>query len=148
MANGFIKKTGQTATDAAIKTARQVAQEPIEIIKSAVPVHMGEKDNSSLVAEMVQSGQGQEEITNVNEEAINAQAKKRLEELEAEIEKIREERRTQNEEWKKSQETLMQVNQAPQEKTFVEAQGKQRKGMTGFMKKKQGTKEMSKQVSG
>jgi hypothetical protein len=150
MSNGFIKKTGQTAADAARKSARQIVREPVEILKTAVPQHLkesGEKDNSSLVAEMVTSGNKHpEEI--VSEEVLDAQAKKRLEELEAEIEKIREERKIKENEWKESQEAMMQPEQIPSEKQFIEPSAKQKQGFRGFMKKKQGTKEMGKQMSG
>lgn len=147
MTNGFFKKTASTAADQARKTAQQIAREPYEILKSALPAGMKkESDNSSLVAEMVGIDDNQVG-EKINEETVNTQAKKRLEELESEIEKIRQERKAKEEEWKKSQDALMQ-SEHPAENQFIEAQSKKRRGFMGFAKKKQGTKEMGKQVSG
>ncbi len=67
--------------------------------------------------------------------------------MEEEIEQIRQERKAKEEEWKKGQETLLQPEQ-PMEKQFIEPQGKKKQGFLGFAKKKQGTKEMGKQISG
>jgi hypothetical protein len=149
MTNGFLKKTGQTAADQARKTAKQIAQEPYEIVKTVVPQHVleGAKKNSSPpVSKIFDKVEKQpEEI--IDKEAVNAQARKRLQELEEEIGKIRKQRKVEEEEWKKNQESLMQPEQ-PSEKPFVEPPAKKKQGFMGFAKKKQGTKEMGKQISG
>ena len=147
---GIIRKTKQTAADEARKAARQIAREPYELAKTVVPPHILEgtqNDNSSFISEIVESGNTQPKDP-VNEEALNAQTAKRLQELNAEIEKIRKERIQKEEEWRKNQEALMKPEQVSATKQFVEAPGKKTRGLAGFRKKKQGTKEMGKQTSG
>lgn len=146
---GIIRQTKQTASDQARKIAKQMAQEPYEMVKTAVPAHVIEgarKDNPNLVSEIVESGNTQSKDP-VNEEEVKIQTNKRLGELEEEIKKIREERKAQEEEWRKQQEETMKPPETT-EQPFVMPQGKKKQGFMGFAKKKQGTKEMGKQISG
>jgi hypothetical protein len=127
-----------------------VAREPIEILKNVAPPHLGgtEKEgDSSLISEYIEST-NRKQTDEVNEEVLNAQTTKRLQELEDEMEKIRKERKDKEEEWKKNQEALMKPEQINAANQFVEAPAKKTRGLAGFRKKKQGTKEMGKQTSG
>jgi flagellar motility protein MotE (MotC chaperone) len=148
MTNGFFKKTGQTARDLARKTARQVAREPLEILKSAAPTYLREKDSLNIPqAEGVVTPP--KAIENIDVNALNTQTKKRLEELEQEIQKIRQERAAKLQKWNEEQQALLDEGKSKsEEKTFIEPQSRKKRGFLGFRKKKQGTKEMGKQVSG
>lgn len=147
----LLKQTKKTAADEARKVAKQIRQEPLELAKTIIPPHIiegakKEGDQQSIVAEMVESGHSQPREP-VNEEEVRTQTNKRLEELEGEIRKIREERKAKEEEWKKAQEEMSKPPDAS-EQPFVMPQGKKKQGFMGFAKKKQGTKEMGKQMSG
>lgn len=146
---GLIRQTKQTAADEAKRIAKQMAQEPYEMAKTIIPAHIVEgakKDNSNLVSQMVESGSAVSKEP-VNEEEVKLQTNKRLVELEEEIRSIREERKAKEEEWRKAQEEMLNPPKSS-EQPFVMPQGKKKGGFMGFAKKKQGTKEMGKQMSG
>ena len=148
MTDGFLKKTGQTARDLAKKTARQVAREPLEILKSAAPAQLREKDSLNIPQEQIMTAPPKA-IDNIDVNALNTQTQKRLEELEQEIQKIRQDRAAKLQKWNEDQQGLMNADKPNAEnQTLIEPQAKKKRGFMGFMKKKQGTKEMGKQASG
>jgi len=149
MMSGIIHKTKQAAIDEARRSAKQLAQEPYEIAKTIIPPRILEgnkKDEPSLIAQVIKNDTSQQE-NELDEEEINTKTNKKLEELEEEIKRIGEERKLKEEEWKKMQEEVMNADK-PTEQPFVGAPSRKKRGFLGFGKKKQGTKEMGKQMSG
>ncbi len=147
----FLKSSSKTAVDEAKKIAKQVAREPYEIIKNVVPSAVGEggmkgEKQKTALSKIVEGGENLS-LGSIDEEALKAQTNRRLKELEEEIRKIREERKMREEEWRKQQEEVMKVEE-PQEQPFIEPPSRKKRGFLGFVKKKQGTKEMGKQISG
>ena len=98
--DSFVKQTKISASDAARKVAKQIAREPIELLKtSKSQVLRQESDTSRLVQEMV-SGNGESgEISETQKVEIEAKKRKRIEELEEELKRIRHEREKKEEEW-------------------------------------------------
>lgn len=146
--DGFIKKTGQSAKDAAIKAAKRVAQEPVEILSHTKAQVVGtDVHKEPLVNEMLASG-STTGPTPLQEQQIHAQGKRRLQELEAELARMRQKRATGEQEWRQQQEQILTPQKPSEQKVFVEPPSKPRRGMVGPGQKKGGTKEMVKQVSG
>ncbi|KKQ98586.1 MAG: hypothetical protein UT24_C0009G0086 [Candidatus Woesebacteria bacterium GW2011_GWB1_39_12] len=149
--DSFVKQTKISASDAARKVAKQIAREPIELLKtSKSQVLRQESDTSRLVQEMV-SGNGESgEISETQKVEIEAKKRKRIEELEEELKRIRHEREKKEEEWSQLQQQKMGTTQdsVGSHQPFIEPTTKPRRGFMGFLKKKQGTKEMGKQISG
>lgn len=146
---GIVGKTKQAAIDQARKSAKQMAQEPYEMAKNIIPPQIlegGKKDSRSLITEVIKKDIPKPE-QDLDEEEIEVETNIKLEELEQEIRRIREERKAKEEEWKKAQEEAMK-NEKPPEQPFVEVSSGKKRGFLGFGKKKQGTKEMGKQTSG
>ena len=109
MTDGFLKKTGQTARDLAKKTARQVAREPLEILKSAAPAQLREKDSLNIPQEQIMTAPPKA-IDNIDVNALNTQTQKRLEELEQEIQKIRQDRAAKLQKWNEDKALKKWVN--------------------------------------
>lgn len=153
----IIKATGKTAADLAREAAKRVAREPLEILKSAAPPglrlsgsespQLQGQDTSNLISDAISATSLNAEA-NVNAQELNAQAKRRLGELEQEIQRIRQERAQKIEAWNKEQQALLDQGKSGQQKqSLIEPQSKKKRGFMGFMKKKQGTKELGKQMS-
>ncbi|KKR30783.1 hypothetical protein A2715_02110 [Candidatus Woesebacteria bacterium RIFCSPHIGHO2_01_FULL_39_32] len=152
MTNGIIKKAGKTTADIAKQIAKQVALEPIEILKSAGSQVTGrEKPGEMSVMQQVMTGNGKvQEISAIEKAQEEAQTKRRIEELEQELKKLRGEREEKQQSYEqKVMGEMKQGQQEPQAETpLVEPVTRRKRGMMGPAQKKQGTKEMGKMVSG
>lgn len=146
----ILKQTGKTTADLAREAAKKIVGEPLEILKSATPAHLQEKDSPNIIQEAL-AATTPNARENIDIQALNAQTQKRLGELEQEIAKIRQERAAKTKEWTEQQQALMgQGKNQNVEKPFIEPQSKKKRGFMGIggAKKKQGTKELGKQISG
>jgi len=149
----IFKQTGKTAKDIAKQTARQIAQEPVEILKSTTRQGTGiEPSPSASVIDQIVTADGKiPQITKLEEKKLENITRKKIEELEEELKKMRNTREQRSQEWQESQNTLMghtQTEQPISEKPLVEPTTMPKRGMFGVAKRKQGTKEIGKQISG
>ena len=152
MSNIF-RQTGKTTADIAKQVARQVAREPVEILKSAGSQVTGrEKPGEMSVMQQVMTGDGKvQEITPKDIVQEEASTKRRLEELEQEIMKLRAQRREGAQAYVQQVGEQMGQGQAQekvQQEPLAEPTSRPKRGMMGPVKKKQGTREMGKQISG
>lgn len=148
--DGFLKKTGQSARDAAVKMAKQAAREPSELLGHTRAQVTGEEVHKEpLVSEIFGESANQPKP---DQKKIESQERKRLQEIEAELAEMRNKRSAGEEGWKKEQEILMQKGQAVSgQKNFIEPTVRPRRGFmggAGSPMKKGGTHEMSKPLTG
>ncbi len=151
MSDGLLKKTGQSAADTARKVAKQFAQEPAELLKSAsIQVTGQETDNSDIIQKIVTGNGEVKTVSEVEEIKMETRRRKRITELEEEIKKIGLERKKKEEEWAHMQQEEMEKVKTPMtpSQVIIEPTTKPKRGMLGTVKKKQGTQEMQKNPSG
>jgi len=150
MPNIIIKKVGRSAAETARVMAKQMAREPHELLKTA----SAQVSKDSSIQEPPQqndqdiTGLKAEELSTDEEKKIKDQTRRRLIELEEELKQVRMKRKEQSEKWSQEQEKIMQKQEIPSEKPLIEPTTKPKRGQLGAAKKKQGTREMGKQVSG
>lgn len=149
MNDSGLGKTKQKAQDVAKKIAKQVQEERNEYVKSAKGQIFGEKTqtDSNLVNEIID---GNVADVNPNEETqLKNEERKRIKELEDELEKIRQERKQKLQEWQTGQQEELTKHEE-EEPQLVEPVTKKKRGFMGgrARKKKQGTREIGKSVSG
>jgi len=146
MSNGIIKQAGKTTADIARQAARQVAREPVELLKSgSSQVMQNENTNIQDPINLTSDKLPPEEIAKKEKEARD-----RIQELEEELRRMRGKREENKEAWVKEQEEKLkaQTSQPAAAQPMVEPTTKPKRGMMGEIAKKQGTKEMGKQISG
>ena len=154
MTDNFIKQTKKTAKEQAIKTAKQIAREPSEILKDARSEVTGTPDvhePKPSVMEQVMTGDGKtEEVSPQEEQSIHSQTKSRLSQIEAELKRLREQREQKSQGWSEEQERLMEPGeQVPEEKYKpVELPSSPKKGPASPHMAKKGTKEMGRTRKG
>lgn len=147
--SSILKQSGKSARDLAKLAARQITYEKGEFAKSVKKQTVGEvAKESPLIEQIVTEGGKFSEPTKQEKVQLEAKTTKRIEELEKELEEVRRSRQEQYEEWKKSQEEQMKVEIPIQGKPLLEPTSRPKRGMLGVVKKKQGTKEMGKTLSG
>ena len=103
-----------------------------------------------MVGQIIDSGDGKSEMSEIDKKNLESQRRNRIEELKKELEEMRLQRKKKEEEWLKTQEDEFKSDQRQKtlSNVLIEPTTKPKRGLLGFMKKKQGTKEMGKQISG
>lgn len=170
MISSFIKlaanNAGKSAREAAKKMAKQIAAEPSELLKSAGTQISGNQNETQSkeqkndvtdsgkelsVMQQVMTGNGRvQQPTKEEEINIHSQAKKRMQELEDEIMRMRQVREQKEQNWEKEQQQILGATPKEEEKKqpLIQPTSIRKRGMTAGTKQKQGTKEMTKQMSG
>lgn len=153
MTSDFFKQVKNSAKEEAIKAARQVRQEPLEILKDINSNVSGQTDIHQKEISMMQqvmTGDGKvADVSSQDEQKINILAKRRLQEIEQELRRMRILSEQRSGDWVEKQKTLMTEGDVDgKQKVFLEPTPKRKTGMIGPGQKKQGTKEMGKQYSG
>ncbi|KKQ51831.1 hypothetical protein A2865_04375 [Candidatus Woesebacteria bacterium RIFCSPHIGHO2_01_FULL_39_17] len=149
--DGFIKQTKKTAADTAKQVAKQIAREPFELLKTSKSQILKQEKSSSDIVQQIVGGDGKVgEISPAQKSELEAKKKKRIQELEEELKRISLERKRKEEEWLQLQKQEMDKTQVQDQSSqqLIEPKTKPRRGFLRFLKKKQGTKEMGKQISG
>lgn len=149
--DGFLKKRASSITSVPKKAQQLLTEEPFEVLKIAKSQFVGREgaqSKASVVGQVTTSDTGFSELPPQEEKELKEKARKRIRELEEELKKMREERRGKEEEWKTQQGAKFseKVQEVPQ--PLIEPTTRPKRGMFGFIKRKQGTKEMGKSVSG
>jgi len=141
-----MKKTA-SISDKAKKIARQVIiQEPTEVLKTAKTQILGEAPQSVSYDLSQQQTPSNPNINREEEQKIKKWEVERLGDLEKELQEEKAKRQKQLESWREQQEALMKAPEEEQQ-GLVEPKTKPKRGM-GAVKKKQGTKEIGRTVSG
>ncbi len=150
MSNVIIKKVGRSAADTARTIAKQMAREPHELLKTASAQVSKDSSIQEPPQQNIQDviGIKSEELSTDEEKKITDLARKRLKELEEELKQVRLKRSEQSQKWSEQQEALMQTQEKTSEKPILEPTTKPKRGQLSVAKKKQGTREMGKQISG
>jgi len=147
------KQAGKTSKDIAREAARKMAREPFEILKSATTQESGvERSSSGSVIDQIITGDGKiPEISTAEEMKMNNEAKQKIEELENELQRLRQQRDQKSAQWNEEQNTKLghgpEEDQKPKA-PLIEPTTARKRGQGSPTKKKQGTREMGKQVSG
>ncbi|OGM20851.1 hypothetical protein A2955_00405 [Candidatus Woesebacteria bacterium RIFCSPLOWO2_01_FULL_37_19] len=145
MTNGFIGKTGQKIGEAARQAAKNVAKEETEFVKSLKTQVSGQSDQGSIVNEMLQGGDGISKINPAEEKKLENEARKKIQELEDELAKLRAERQKKQVEWSRDQDELMKSHEEEKQPVLIEPSTKPRRGFIGGdAKSTKGTGEMLK----
>ena len=155
--NNFFKQTGKSARDMAKGVAQKMRQEPAEILKDAKTQITGaEQKNESQISVMqqVMTGDGKvKDLSPIKEQEIAAQTKSRLQEIEAELRRLRMQREQTSQEWAKEQNRLLgtggeerQTQQGPQQ-VEMPSQG-HKKGPRSAHQSKKGSMEVGRQHKG
>lgn len=158
MANDFFKKVGKSAKDEARKLAKQIAREPVEILKEttgqpATTPEQPQKEGMSVMQEVMTDGGNVKDISAGEEQSIHSQTKSRLAQIEAELRQLRMQREQKSQEWTKEQEELMGHKEgvpqeaAPEPLEMPHSVQKGPKGPAG-KKKKGGTMEQGRTKKG
>lgn len=147
--SNVIKRTGKATRDIAKQSAKKVAHEPFEVLKSAASQATGVKtgEDNNMIAQAMTGDGKVEEISEIEEKQLESQQRRRLNELEGELAKLRHEREAKRQEWENTQEQMM-APPAQEEEILVEPTTRPKVGMMNPHKKKQGTREMGKRPSG
>ena len=157
MSNNIFKQVAQSAKQEAIKAAKQMAREPLEILKNAgvnIPVsnESGGQPGMSMMQEVMTGGGSVGELSPSEEQSIHQEAKSRLQQIEAELRQLRMQRERQSQEWAKQQNTLMKGHEGQSgeqpKPSHVEAPGKPKHGPKGPGQSKKGTQETGRQNKG
>lgn len=153
MTNNFLKQVGRTARDQAKLTAKQVIREPIEIFKegkthAGLPKDVQPQSGMSMMQEVMTGGGHAKELSPMEEMSINAEAKQRLAEIEAELRQLRQQREQNAMEWTKEQNELMKEPGGDAKREFVMPSGAKKRGAQQGGQKKGGTGEITKQHKG
>jgi len=157
MTNDFFKKMGKSAKDEAKKIAKQIAREPIEILKDTAgqtaPSPETGKQPETSVMQQVMTGDGTvKDVSPQEEQSIHSQAKSRLAQIEAELRQLRMQREQNSQEWTKQQEELMGHKEGVPQETApapLEVPHTPKKGPKGpGGKKKGGTMEQGRTKKG
>lgn len=150
MSDGILKKTKRAAVDEARQIAKQVGREPTEFLAHTKSQALGLETHPKLDEQIVAGSGKIVAPTSTEEEEIKVRARKRLNELEEELNIIRQDRKVKEKEWQDTQAEKMQQNlpKTDEYKTLVQPTTKPRRGFLGLIKQKQGTKEMGKGPSG
>lgn len=150
MSNVF-KQAGKTSKDIAKEAAKRVAREPLEILKSAGKHESAVEHGGSVpLIEQIIGAQGVNKLSKSEEAKIKGDDSRKLEELENEIRKFRQLREQKNIEWTEEQNKKLGLSAEAQEPKapLMEPTSAPKRGKMSPAKKKQGTKEMGKQISG
>jgi hypothetical protein len=149
MTNPFVKSVGQSASDMAKKIAKQVVQESFEVGKNIKDQVVG-TENPSAANPNTPDSNVQNQAPQINEEEIHANDKIRLGDLQSEVQRLINERKQAYEDWKRNQDEMMKIGEKEEEdkRTLIQPTSKRKRGSQGPAKSKQGTKEISKSVSG
>lgn len=133
------------------QVSKKAKQEPLELLNTARSQITGQEGARSPVVDQIVTRDGVvDEVSDAEEEEIKARARKRLRELEEELEGIRKEIKAKEEEWEEgvSEQMAGGKEQKGERKPLVQPTTKPKRGVLGFMKKKQGTREMGRTPSG
>ncbi len=149
MTNGIFKQAGKTTADIARQAARQVVREPYELLKSGSSQVL-KNENKPPLDPVSQTSDKIPELTPEEIAKKEKAERDRLKELEEELRRMRGKREEKEEAWGKDVEEKLKA-QTPQPEAAqpaLEPTTKPKRGMIGVVAKKQGTKEMGKQISG
>ncbi len=151
--NNFLKQTVNKAKEEAIKTARQMVHEPVEIFKetksqAGLPKEVHPQSGMSMMQEVMTGGGAVKELSPAEEMSINAATMSRLQQIEAELRQLRQDREQKGIDYLKEQNSLMKGSSGQENKPqFTEAQGKKNRSK-GKQGQKKGNMEVGKQNKG
>lgn len=153
--NNFFKQSVKTAKDQAKEMAKKIAREPVEILKTGQNQVTGGSEKKQIAPEIsvidqIITGDGKvKDTTPEEEQAIHAQTKRRLQEIENELRQLRMEREQKSQEYVKGQMELMGENkEEPAIKALEMPQGKKHGGPPKPGQAKKGTHEVGRQAKG
>ncbi len=152
--NNFFKQVKDTAKQEAIKAAKQMANEPLEMLKNT-GIKIPEKSETSkpgmsMMQEIMTGNGSVKDILPEMEQSIHAQTKSRLQQIENELRQLRMQKEQRSQEWMKEQNSLMGIGnqQTEKPKNASEAPGKPKHGPKGPGQNKKGNMEVGKQNKG
>lgn len=145
--SNFFKQVGNSARDAAVKAAKQIAQEPSEMFKGAKEQVTGvenkpQSQGPSMMQEVMMGNDNFVPATSAEERSIHAQAKSRLAQIEAELRQIRMQREQASQNWDREQDRQMGVGESQQKQEFVAPPSKKHHGAQKPGQKKSATPSM------
>ena len=156
MQNNFFKSVGKSAKDEAIKAAKQMRGEPGELLKTTgkqFGLETNKVEGPSMM-QQVMTGDGQvKDVSPIEEQAIAIQTKRRLQEIEAELRQLRQQREQKSIDWQKQQNELLGIGMEAQENKQkqteqVVAPHTPTKGPKGPQQAKKGSMEIGRQHKG
>lgn len=137
-------KPNQTAKQAAASVAHKVADENLEFLKSAKNQVLPTPELVPLEQQVVQEV-SEPQVDPQLKAKIDADSKKQMDKLEAELKQIRTEREEQIAKNRKEQPHSVEASQGSE---VTNPPGKMRKAIDGMKKRLTGKREMDKHVSG
>ena len=154
MSNIFFNKVQKKTKQSAKRMAQQLAQEPGELLERAKSQVTPDVRGEDTATEELVGKEDSKMLDKNNEQQFQQNAKIRLQELENELNKLRQNRKEREKTWIEEQGRIMSSAESVEEKrdVLVEPSSKPSRGMAGAAaatrKKKQGTREVSKGPSG
>lgn len=147
MVNWYLKNTAGQISGTGKQIGKKVAEEPLEIIKNTQSQITQTKDTKKPV-QVQTTKQLDNQLSEEDKVKLENERRKRLKEAENQLQEVRKAREEDKRKWQEEQNRLLGLQ--PQEEITVleEPTTKPKSHTLGHVKKKQGTREMGRQVSG